>query len=203
MFCDKQCLDEARFHDGVCQEVEILYKHSKLCDEDLTAIMVSIWRGVLESFQAVQRIEVIEKLMNVTPVTIFDFDYRTEDGPPASLRDLMIVNSLTLKSDVCREMIFCCISSKFVKHCRVFDHLSSDHKTILKNYSARLGQIRDRNCCAFAMGDQLDGSSIQPFGTLLSHSCDPNVLPISVDNKFAYVIIKPIQKGQQLFSNYG
>jgi SET domain-containing protein len=40
------------------------------------------------------------------------------------------------------------------------------------------------------------------FGGLLNHSCIPNVEVVSVDDKVAYYVVRPIKAGEQLFVSY-
>lgn len=41
------------------------------------------------------------------------------------------------------------------------------------------------------------------FGSLLNHSCTPNVLAMEFEEKNIFFVIRPISKGQQLFISYG
>lgn len=49
---------------------------------------------------------------------------------------------------------------------------------------------------------ELHGQAVLAFGSLLNHSCNPNVQRIAVDNKIALVVCKQIEPNQQLFINY-
>jgi hypothetical protein len=52
--------------------------------------------------------------------------------------------------------------------------------------------IHKRNSSKVMRGGKVDGAGIQLFGSLLNHSCDPNVTNVSMDNKFAIVVTKPM-----------
>lgn len=43
---------------------------------------------------------------------------------------------------------------------------------------------------------------LYPFRSLLNHSCVPNLMMSSSDNKLVYTVSKPIKAGEQLFDNY-
>lgn len=45
-------------------------------------------------------------------------------------------------------------------------------------------------------------SAILIFGSLINHSCDPNVDFIPVDGKVAFVVRKPIKANEQIFISY-
>jgi hypothetical protein len=65
-----------------------------------------------------------------------------------------------------------------------------------------LVSIRNRYVSSLRYKDASQGSGILPFQGLINHSCDPNLMPIHVDNKFVSIVLKPIAKGEQLFVNY-
>lgn len=50
--------------------------------------------------------------------------------------------------------------------------------------------------------DSSIGGGLFLFGSLLNHSCDPNVRQVTVDDKIAFVISKPVAAGEQLFIKY-
>lgn len=43
---------------------------------------------------------------------------------------------------------------------------------------------------------------IYSFGSLLNHSCAPNVIVYQFEEKNVYFVVRPISKGQQLFVSY-
>lgn len=47
------------------------------------------------------------------------------------------------------------------------------------------------------------GSGLCLFASLFSHSCDPSVKRITVDNKIAFVVVRPVNAGDQLYISYG
>lgn len=47
------------------------------------------------------------------------------------------------------------------------------------------------------------GSGLFLFASLFSHSCDPLVKRITVDNKIAFVVVRPVLAGEQLYISYG
>lgn len=53
-----------------------------------------------------------------------------------------------------------------------------------------------------SMGFRREGDAIPLFGSLINHSCDPNVQTILVDNEVVYMVIKPLKEGEQLFISY-
>ena len=51
-------------------------------------------------------------------------------------------------------------------------------------------------------GLKLHGSAVLAFGSLLNHSCDPNIQRISIDGKVVFIVCKSIKSNSQLFINY-
>lgn len=47
------------------------------------------------------------------------------------------------------------------------------------------------------------GSGLFLFASLFSHSCDPLVKRITFDNKIAFVVVRPVKAGEQLYISYG
>ena len=50
---------------------------------------------------------------------------------------------------------------------------------------------------------RLMGCGIFPFASLFNHSCFPNIDRITVDNKLAFFVKRPVKAGEQLFISYG
>lgn len=47
------------------------------------------------------------------------------------------------------------------------------------------------------------GNAIYPFGSLLNHSCAPNILRLNKGNALLIVVCRHIKKGEQIFDSYG
>lgn len=56
---------------------------------------------------------------------------------------------------------------------------------------------------AYRRGVVSTGNGSYPFSSLINHSCTPNVTRIFIDDKIVLVVLIPINKGEQVFDNYG
>lgn len=56
---------------------------------------------------------------------------------------------------------------------------------------------------AYQRGTVAGGSGSYPFISLLNHNCAPNVIRTFINDQIVLVVQRPIQKGEQLFDNYG
>lgn len=55
----------------------------------------------------------------------------------------------------------------------------------------------------FPSGKMVTEATCVPlFGSLINHSCDPNIHIVFVGNKIVYHVLKPIKEGEQLFITY-
>lgn len=165
-------------------------------------------RGLLESLMianSVGRLRLLSKLPDIAdaikPQTIFDFDLRCTEL--ADVNNLMIVNLLKARSDFKEERVM----KKNIRKNLLpnLSHVikSDDDRDFLTQYGVHFMQIYNLNSVALQNRDRLDGFGVLPFGSLINHSCDPNIIGVNFDNKFACVVVKPIAKDAQLLFNYG
>lgn len=64
-------------------------------------------------------------------------------------------------------------------------------------------QMRNSFNLADSKTSRIEVSGVLPFGSLFNHSCDPNVMRVTYENKIVFVVIKPVVKDHQLFTSYG
>jgi SET domain len=138
------------------------------------------------------------------PETLFDFDLGHNNDEWLDIKHLQIVNRLKPGTNKSLQWIFedtaWQLLEKFSEFATVVK-CDVDHN-FLVGYITRFMQIRKRNCSKFKRNQRVEGSAIPLFASLLSHSCDPNIAIVCVDNKFACVVLTPIAKHQQLFVCY-
>lgn len=82
---------------------------------------------------------------------------------------------------------------------------SEDERDFLRNYLVRCLKSMTVNFFHFFWSPtQLEGQgfALCSLAAYFAHSCDPNVEKIDVDNKFVFIVKKPIVTGEQLFMNY-
>ena len=138
------------------------------------------------------------------PKTIFDFDLGLKADDWLEVKQLQIANLLMPGSDENLQWILEDTACRLLEKFPVFEKVvsSDDNYEFLVQYIVRFMQILKHNSSKIIRSQKVEGTTIQLFGSLLSHSCDPNVVNISVDNKFAIIVTKPIKKGHQVFVNY-
>lgn len=144
--------------------------------------------------------------------TIFDFDWNDDTNVKNKLHGLLAFNSLQL-GPINDEL-------SYVGTHPVLNLFSSDReKEIAKLFMTRIARILTVNCYSlewWAPKKESDegsfmssskkmkvGSAILIFGSLFNHSCAPNVDRMIVDNKFVFIVRRPISEGQQMFISYG
>lgn len=164
--------------------------------------------GKIEKFQRIEQQEssdLCNSLVHVIralPEMSSELDVSTEEEN--LLNGLAVVNFLKGNPNVEDQRVYEKNARNMLQSFKAFENFitSDDDRNFLTKFSARLMQIRNINAWSYQYQDQFEGSGILPFCSLLNHSCDPNVQPVTIDNKFACVVIKPIEKEEQIFINY-
>lgn len=95
------------------------------------------------------------------------------------------------------EFIDYCIDSPFLKQ---FVQTEKE-EAIMKNIILKILGILNRNSFTVSYKGTRAGA-IYPFGSLINHSCSPNVDKINFGSKSVYVCNQPIAKNNQLFLCY-
>lgn len=204
MYCSTKCMETSESYikveiDKKCSNFywRIFFKSLDICG------------GSLDKLKEILRFSSSVKFSNKT---IFDFDLSNPNDPLYNYNLLLTVNSLKLlpmiQNDSAAYMIDYCCNELFK---------NPEERQIAKVFMARFYQISQKNSFQFSWVDaskvpanpmnfdssKVIGRALFPFGSLLNHSCIPNIETQAVDNKFAYIVRLPIAKGEQIFSNYG
>jgi len=208
MFCDQECLNKAkeRFHFAECKRGPYRPQINSSLLRDIL-----ITRRILESLYIAGSVGSFCDLMRYADAdrkTIFDFDLRGQDELSRDKMYLEILPSLQEKR----------VSSGMANHYREFENSTIEQLQpfLVQKYGSdfddddlaecvtHLMLINDRNSSNLMTGrpDKLVGTGMFMFGSLLNHSCDPNLHVVYLDSKYVYVVINPINKGEQLFVQY-
>lgn len=157
----------------------------------------------------------LKRLMDETDLekkTIFDFDLNDPNDPLYKYNLLTCISSLTQVQSVSNEVV------RYLSHHPVLDLIKdNDDKEVAKAFLLRSFRMltvnsfgiewvvpaRPRDTNKDTIVTKLAGDGLCQFGSLLNHSCSPNIDRVFVDNKFVFFVRRPIQKGQQLFTCYG
>jgi hypothetical protein len=200
MFCDRKCLTEAQhgFHGIECDSIDEFYL---TFDGPSAKDPLVVLRIIYESLTLAGSVNRLRSLMEPKfGMSIHDFDLTETDSIGAN--HLQILSMLEHSSNHKLQNAFKFVSKllihplfeKFIK--------SDDDQRFLIEYATHHFHIRDKNSFAFTFNGEIHGTGILPFCTFFNHSCDPNVSRILIGNKFVFLILKPIEKDEQLFITY-
>lgn len=221
MFCMK-CNNEASkaFHELECPIMEVL------SESFLTPTMqmaIRTFLAVLKLFDG--SIENLEKFLseNADSKTIFDFD-----GSIDPKQKFLAINSLV--SDDENEVNTAVYEDIFVSsptlnvlwksNSAFIRNFLSKHTKIgrlnyheIYNWPLKRGGLPDeefqqelnefKGAIAYKRGVMPTGNGSYPFLSLINHSCASNVDRIFIDSKIIIVVTRSVEKGGQLFDNYG
>jgi hypothetical protein len=144
--------------------------------------------------------------------TFFDFDWSDQENAKKQLHGLLAFNALQV-GPMTSEL------SYVETHPILEIFKTKKEKEIAKAFMTRVARILSVNCYSidWLTPKKLDGessfldipskmkigSAVLIFGSLFNHSCAPNIDRMFVDNKFVFVVRRPIKEGEQLFISYG
>lgn len=202
MFCSQQCIEKAT---KTFLQAE---NDSKMHDikQQMFFEALAICNG---SFDELEDLMTDPKLLNKT---IFDFDLSDPSDPNYKKNLLICINSLVEVSVVSVEV------ERYMSKHPVLDLLQNEReRKIAKDFLLHAFRMLTVNSFGIewvipskpgdrnkeSINTKLAGDGLCQFGSLLNHSCIPNVDRVFVDNKFVFFVRRPVPKGQQLFICYG
>lgn len=202
MFCSELCKKIAKenFH-----QTEVRLR----CIEFTQKILLEALKICEGSFE---KLAALCEDPSLSTQTFFDFDWTDGENVKKELHGLLAFNALQL-GPVTDEL-------SYVEIHPILEIFKSDkEKEIAKAFMTRVARILSVNCYSidWLTPKKIDeessfletpskmkiGSAILIFGSLFNHSCAPNIDRIFVDNKFVFVVRRPIKEGEQLFISYG
>lgn len=202
MFCSQRCIDEAT---KIFMTIE---GDSKLYDikQRMLFKALAVCAG---SFDKLEELMTDPKLENKT---IFDFDL-SDPNDPSYKKNLLVCNSSLVKVEkVSPEIV------RYLSHHPILNQLQNErHIAVARDFLLHAFRILTVNSFGIewvvpskpadrtkeSINTKLVGDGLCQFGSLLNHSCLPNVDRVFVDNKFVFFVRRPIKAGQQLFTCYG
>jgi hypothetical protein len=192
-----------RLHRFECKSPTAEYINSIQQTEFEALDPFEVIRSIADALLIAGTLENLVDLMTQnTDVSISDFDLSSDES--LDLKHLKIFSSL--KSNV-EKKNFCSIIPEdklrmfFADFNEMFKN-KEEYFESFKDFACCLMSIRKNNAFKFMGKEIVQGSGILPFGSFFNHSCNPNVAKIQFDNKFAFVVLKPIAKDEQLFISY-
>lgn len=202
MFCSKKCRETATKtflqaeNDSKMHDIKqrMLFEALAICDGSFEKL-----KQLMEEAKSSRK-------------TIFDFDLNDPTDSHYKRNLLMTMISLTTIQIVKKEII-----TYIERHPALDLFTDGGEKQIAKDFLLHAYRILTVNSFGIewvipaqpkdsnkdAINTMLAGDGLCLFGSLMNHSCCPNVDRLVVDNKFVFYVRRPINKGQQLFTCYG
>lgn len=206
MYCSNECKVE---HEN------LIHRHTE-SDKKLQAPVLAVCTKML--LTAISIAGSFEKLLgsinDPARRTVFDFDLSRPEDDCYKKNLLSVIHSMAMSQH--SELVIT-ERMKTTFDSPPFSDLwnTKDERELLIECFHK--QFRIRNTNQLEMGEhtvdvdcdepywyaKTIGSGLCPFASLFNHSCDANVKRVTVDNKIAFVVGKPIAAGEQLFISYG
>lgn len=216
MFCSSECEQSSwsSYHQYECAAMNLI----------LGPLMTSTMRIALRTFFTVLSlfggsIVELEKFLsqNTEPRTVFDGESDAKQKF-LSTHSLMSNGEVEVNETVFEEIFQVSPVTKemWISHNQVIRSFLKKQTQIgtmnyheIHGWPLRKGGLPDdelnefKNSLAYQRGITSIGSGSYPFIALLNHHCSPNVNRIFIDDKNVLIVQRPIEKGAQLFDNYG
>lgn len=190
MFCSKKC-SESVIHRFECIDEK---------EESFDKLLLQ--RMFYQAIQITGSLEELQKLMNshTSSKTIMDFDFSDPNDPLLLKNRILATTSLAEREPWSAEAY-----AKYESVTQQLPAENEDERNFLRQYLDRCLKSMTVNFFHFFWSpNELEGQgyALCSLAAYFAHSCDPNIEKIDVDNKFAFVVRKPIKAGDQLFMNY-
>lgn len=190
MFCSRVCSDS------------VIHRYECNAPKEEAFDKLLLQRMFYQAVQITGSLEELQKLMNrqTTSKTIMDFDLSDPTDPMKDKNRILATTSLAEREPWSAEAY-----AKYESVTQQLQTETEDERNFLRNYLVRCLKSMTVNFFHFFWSpNQAEGQgfALCSLAAYFAHSCDPNVEKIDVDNKFAFVVKKPIKGGEQLFMNY-
>lgn len=219
MFCSAECYAEAMksFHDIECPITNVLFESNLLESKDNVALRLLIL--AVKSFKSPDELIQFVKNLENREQNVFTANFEKTQNIDllASILKLerhekkpMLVGSTSVTVALLRRILLDLTDLKEVfktkeqidflinlcfRLCQIAN-LNSLHVTSMRRNGFRMAEHTEVDSSGAAFG-------IYPFISLLNHSCSPNVVRAKHGLRNVVIIMKPIEKGGQLFDCYG
>lgn len=165
---------------------------------------LSVCNGSMDDLkQLIQETKGFEK-----KITVFDFDFSKMNEREKLKKLIQIMYCGHYKEVSSKKEVAESIWNVFSSRQYMMEKFEANKEFIIK-FMTRLHEVQAQNCFGFSKCPSKSGATgvdagdcMCPGLSLLSHSCAPNVLRVCVDKKFALVVTRKIEKGEQIFCNY-
>lgn len=222
MFCSEKCKKEDVIHHKYECEISEIMK-SPILTSTMKIAVRSLFKSLHMFSDSVDDLQA--HLKDDKNYTVYSFDLNNMDNVSKDKNLLLVINSMMANKKLeVNEFLYDEIltsHSKLQVICQ-----DEANKDFMKSFLVKQSQIGSLNyhemyawpmkeggfdddddeapaVLAYRRGMISFGSGSFPFLALLNHSCAPNIVHICVDGKIVSVAQRPIEKGSQLFDNYG
>jgi SET domain len=193
MFCSKSCEKNAfdGFHKSTCKTLNER-DHFTNATFETTARLISDLQNISS--------DDLRSLLypNDKPSTLFDFDFCQQNEKNLSFNHLKVLNGLVYHQehvDTKHFMVDSTMGAFF------FEGIDRDRRKVLTDIITKLFLVSEQNGIAISSSySKVRG--LHMFGSYLNHSCIPNTGYTYYGNKLVVFVVKPIAKGEQIFTNY-
>ena len=206
MYCSETCKHE---HEEIIHNLE--------CGGDpFHETLAMATKMIMNAITIAGSVENLKKLLASSTIkTVFDLDLSSLEGESLRKSTMLTINALTTvreteytKTDPLNELFEKTPFEKFLKTEDDRKFLKSFARTQLKLLDTNLYDMKEHSRLSSGFKTrgtfgQSIGSGMCLFASLFSHSCDPLVKRITVDNKIAFVVVQPIAAGEQIYISYG
>ncbi|CRK92827.1 CLUMA_CG006457, isoform A [Clunio marinus] len=183
-----------RFHQFECQVIEIN-------EHDDNSIFEMTHRVVQEALGIFSNIEKFQKFIeqNSQLKTIFEMSLTNIDDKKKE-KNLLIATNALQRNKIPAEM-----KSLMDQHVELMRSITKNvkHREFLDEFMRKEMEIVITNTFGLTSpnGNEF-GAGIFPLSSFFNHSCSPNVMRITVENKLVFIVSRPIEENEQLFVCY-
>lgn len=203
MYCSESCKLE---HEKIIHRLE--------CDgEPFTESLAMATKMTLNALSVAGSVENLRNLLkSSTFKTVYDLDLNGAVDELYKKNAILAINALTTvrETDYTKTNP---MNELFKKS--PFDLLlkTEDDRIFMKKFARDQLRILDTNLYDMKEHSRVNktsqtfgqsiGSGLFLFASLFSHSCDALVKRITVDNRIAFVVVRPVVAGEQVYISYG
>lgn len=202
MFCSSDCEMQARgYHQYECGIALLLVA----CGQHEVALRtlfraLAIMDGSMEQLQ-----ELFQECRASPQRTVFDFDFSNSDDPEYKKNQLRVAFSLAHDRNL-DEFEF--PDDIYETHLVALGLMTPQNKQFVLEILLHIQQTQLSSSGQVGRVSldsevqEIIGSGHYLFGSLVNHSCVRNIVQLAVEDKMCLIVVKPIDKGEQLFDSY-
>lgn len=206
MFCGDECRDEAyeKFHKIECPITDYIAK--LLCKDSVITLRTVI--SAITSFNTVDElVTFIDETENEdSTMRVFSCNYK-EKSHNSYVPVHFTADNFDVTTEFAAFILVSLISQPLLELTELKEKFTTAKAvTVLKELILHhIERVPINHSAAIYFNGSLFeeyARGLYPFRSLLNHSCVPNLMMSSSDNKLVYTVSKPIKAGEQLFDNY-